>query len=405
MKILLITDAYPPEIRSASHLMQELAEELRDRGHSVTVVSCYPRYNLAGSSSRPVFDQLSIEKGVRVIRLHTLPHHKVNFIVRGISQLTVPHIFCHTLKRHLKHGVDAVLVYSPPLPLWRVGFQVRKTYGAKFILNIQDIFPQNAIDLGALRNPILIKFFEEMEKAAYRNADIVTVHSPSNRELLIREKGVLPDKLFTLHNWADTAPYNSHDGPNGFRKRLGLENKFVLFFGGVMGPSQGLDVVIEAARELRGIKDLAILLVGDGTERENLQRKAHAYDLENVIFYPFVSKTDYQALLKEVDVGLVCLTTKNKTPVVPGKIQGYMAAAVPVLSLLNKESDGHQIIREAKCGYSGISDNAQKAAGLMLKMYQERAHLRELGINGHRYAEANFSKAVCINRLEELLQR
>lgn len=90
---------------------------------------------------------------------------------------------------------------------------------------------------------------------------------------------------------------------------------------------------------------------------------------------------------------------------VPGKILGYMAAGVPVLAFLNRESDGHQIIRDAHCGYSDVSDDAQRAAHLMLKMFEEKSRLRELGSNGYQYAIGNFSKKVCVDKLESLLRK
>jgi glycosyltransferase involved in cell wall biosynthesis len=405
MKILLVSSDYPPEIRSASHLMQDLATELRDRGHAVTVATCYPKYNLSESPSSFNFEEVSHEDGIRVIRIHTLPHHKVNFILRGISQLTLPYIFWQKLKHHLKAGIDAVVVYSPPLPLWKIGYKVNKTFGAKFILNVQDLFPQNAIDLGALHNPILVRLFENMEKAAYHHADVITVHSKSNKEFLTTRKGVASEKLVSLHNWVEIGTANQSTQNGDFRKRLSLEDKFIFFFGGVIGPSQGLDLIIHAAKTLQSIRDLTILLVGDGTEKEQLQRLAEDYHLQNVVFHPFISKKDYRALLKEVDVGLVCLTAKNKTPVVPGKILDYMAASVPVLALLNKESDAHDIIREAHCGYTEVSDDTEKAANLFVKMYEERAGIQAMGKNGYDYAIKHFSKTVCVDQLEKLMQR
>ena len=118
----------------------------------------------------------------------------------------------------------------------------------------------------------------------------------------------------------------------------------------------------------------------------------------------FVSKEEYPELVKDADVGLVCLSNKNKTPVVPGKILSYMAARIPVLAFLNRESDGHQIIHEARCGYSDVSDNAQRASQLILKMYKGKSSLKELGLNGYQYAVKNYSKKVCVDKLESLLR-
>ncbi len=404
MNILLITVAYPPEIRSASNLMHELAEELQHRGHLITVATCYPKYNLASTHQALNFEECSSEKGIRVIRVRTLRHHKVNFFVRGISQLLLPYIFWAKLKKYLTNGVDGVVVYSPPLTLWHVGNRVKNIYDAKFILNIQDIFPQNAIDLGILTNHILIKLFEQIEKKAYKEADIVMVHSVSNREFLIKEKDFSPDRVKIIHNWVNLDAHKRSVRSDRFRKKYGLENKFIFFFGGVMGPSQGLHLIVNAAKKIREIDNIVILLAGDGTEKKKLQRLVRDYSLKNVVFHPFVSNEDYQDLLKEVNVGLVCLSSRNKTPVVPGKILGYMAASVPVLALLNKESDGHHIIKEATCGFSLISDDPRKAASFMLKMYKERERIKDYGKSGFKYATSHFSRKVCVDKLEELLK-
>jgi len=404
MKILTISVAYPPEIRSASHLIQELAEELRDRGHTITVATCYPHYNLAENISKEEYSECSFEAGIRVIRIHTPPHHKVNFIIRGLSQLTLSYFFQSKIRKYLNDGVDAVVVYSPPLPLWKVGQFVKETYRARFVLNIQDIFPQNAVDLGVLRNPLLIRFFERMERKAYRYADVVTVHSPSNGEFLLKQRKVPVSKLVTLYNWVHVGAYEEPRNSGFYRNRLHLEKAFIVFFGGVLGPSQGLDLIVDAAKEIQHLEEIVILITGDGMEKDRLMKQTRRADLKNVIFHPFVSKEEYGKLLREVDVGLVCLTAKNKTPVVPGKILGYMAAGIPVLALLNRESDGHQIIHEARCGYSDIPDNPQKAAQMIIKMYEEKDRLKELGLNGYQYAVKNFSRKVCVDKLEDLLR-
>jgi glycosyltransferase involved in cell wall biosynthesis len=403
VNILIVSDSYPPEIRSASHLMQEMAEELRDRGHIVTVATCYPKYNLANTFTAQEYKEVTVEDEIRVIRIHTLPHHKVNFILRGVSQLTLPYIFWFVLKKYLTMMVDAIVVYSPPLPLWRVGYFAKKTFGARFILNVQDIFPQNAIDLGVLTQPFLIRFFEKMEQRAYDTADIVTVHSPGNATYLLGEKKIAPSRLAVLHNWVDVGSNQYPQKRGHFRKKLDLEQAFIIFFGGVMGPSQGLDLILDAAKCCLANHHITFLLVGDGVEKERLVKRAREENLMNILFHPFVSKEDYDSLLKEVDVGLVCLSPKNKTPVVPGKILSYMATGVPILAFLNHESDGHKIINEARCGHTGVSDDPHRASQLILKMFQEKDQLGEMGLRGYQYALQDFSKKMCMDKLERLL--
>lgn len=400
MHILLITDSYPPEIRSASHLMLELAEELHQRGHRVSVLTSWPQYNLTEDS--PDVAERVDEDGIDVIRVKSLPHHKVNYILRGIAQLWMPVKFGLTLRRYGLHRVDTVLVYSPPLPLALLGVWLKQK-GARFVLNVQDIFPQNAIDLNILRNYFLIKLFQALERHCYRWADCVTAHSEGNRRLLAKNHPEIEHKLVTLHNWVDVDHHKIVHSLD-FRAQYNLQNKFVALFAGVIGPAQGLDVLIEIASRVRDLPDLLFLFVGDGKEKESLEAKSKSLGLDNVMFKPFVTREQYPALLRAVDIGLVVLSAKNKTPVVPGKLLGYMAASLPVFALLNRESDGHELMAEAECGYAVNSDDIDEAEKQVRQAYQNREHLHILGEHGCAYALQHFTKQSCVSRIESLLQ-
>ena len=129
MKILIIADVYPPEVSSAAHLMKELAEGLKNRGHKITVATSYPRHYLTEESKGKSFGIFESEDGIDIIRVKVLPHHKINFIIRGISQLTLPFLFFRKIKKFVKE-IDAVIVYSPPLPMALAGGMVKRKYGA-----------------------------------------------------------------------------------------------------------------------------------------------------------------------------------------------------------------------------------------------------------------------------------
>lgn len=397
--ILLITDSYPPEVRSASDLMQDLATGLVDRGFSVTVLTTYPRYNLPDSKKGQACLGITCENGVKVIRIKTLPHHKVNFIIRGISQLTMPFIFILKLLTNSINSIDTVIVYSPPLPLAMVGGFVKYWCKAKFLLNVQDLFPQNAIDLDILRSRIAIHFFELIEKLAYRLADLIFVHSKSNGSFLCDKKKVPEHKVSILHNWIDVRPFFYSSKDHYYRDKLGLGSKMVFLFAGVLGPSQGLDILVNVADAVKDAKDVCFLLVGDGMEKNDLILKIRNKGLGNVIFADFVSKDEYPRLLNSIDVGIVCLSAKNKTPVVPGKILGYMAASKPILAFLNRESDAHDIIREAGCGITSYSDDLDMCIVACKKMIENRDKGSSLGIYGNKFVNKNYERSSCIDWL------
>ncbi len=404
MRILIFADVYPPEVSSAAHLMCELAEGLSKNNHEVSVITAYPRHYLADSSKKIKFNTISVENGVKVIRVKTLPLHKVNFILRGISQIILPYIFAYSAKKYARDA-EAVISYSPPLPLGIAATLVKKRSGAKFILNVQDIFPQNAIDLGILKNRLLIKFFENMERKVYKTADVITFHSAGGRRFLIDKKNIPENKIILLPNWIKVETYRDIQNKIDFRDKFELKNKFVLLFAGIMGPAQGIKYIAEVAELVSDIPDVMFLLVGDGTEKKTLEALIREKNLKNISIRPFVSKEEYPSLVKDADAGLVCLSPENKTPFIPGKFLGYMAAGKPIIAFLNKESDGFELIKKAECGYATLSDNSHAGAELVRKLYEKKENIKKFGENASRYADENLTVESCIEVLEKIINQ
>lgn len=402
MRILLVSDLYPPEVSSTADLMADLARALGARGHDVTVLTTWPGYKLDSTRLAQVFTEDMKEEGVRVLRIRTLPMRNVSFFRRGIGTFAAPFQLWRGLKRHSATRYDATFIYSTPITYSFIGGWLRRR-GARFLFNVQDIFPQNAIDLGVLRDPLAIALYRWVERRAYRIADVITAHSEGNRDQLVKVHPAIGRKLHILHNWIDE--YQFIDGPPGenFRELFRLQGKLVGVYGGVIGIAQGLEVIIDVADRVREIEDLVFLIVGDGTERPTLEKRIQELELKNVVLQPFVARERYSSLLRSADFGFLTLSPKMKTPVVPGKLLGYMAAGLPVLAIANKESDAHRIVAEAGCGYSVCPSDVDEIAGIVRKFYAERARLPKLGSLGRAYAKAHFSQAVIVDQIEDLL--
>ena len=172
------------------------------------------------------------ENGVRVLRIKTLPHHNVNYFLRAVAQLLMPFQFLWKL---WKHGirVEKCITYSPPLPLAFVGIGLR-LFGVKSLLNLQDLFPQNAIDLGILKNPLQIVFFRSIESFSYRFSNIITVHSDGNRTMLLERYPSLKKKIHILHNWVDLEHHQKNNSID-YRKKWNISHPFVAIFAGRHG--------------------------------------------------------------------------------------------------------------------------------------------------------------------------
>jgi glycosyltransferase involved in cell wall biosynthesis len=382
--------------------MKELAEELSARGHQVTVLTSAPLHRLDQTDAEKAWPEFIREEGVSVVRARTFALHQVGYLRRGLGILFGPLQMWRALGKHIATDFDIVFIYSPPVTLGVIGY-LAKRQGARVIFNVQDIFPQNAVDLGILRNPLLIGFFRWIERFSYRHADIITAHSKSNLDLLVAANSVMASKFRILHNWIDISNYSDQPAKD-YRRQFGLEAKYVALFAGVLGPSQNVDMLVEVADKLRDLDDFVLLVVGDGTEKQRAESLAHARGLRNLMFRPFISQDDYPDLLASVDVGLVCLSTAVKTPVVPGKILGYMVASLPVAAFVNAESDVHQLMVDAKCGASCVSDDLAKMELILRSFHQNQEDSRRMGSSGRKYAVEHFSKDRITGEIERMME-
>lgn len=367
-------------------------------GHHVTVLTTYPRYNLTQQPAR-AYPVVAEEDGIRVIRLKTLPIHNVGDVIRGLSQLCLPLIFFWGAR--LGGPQDVSIVYSPPLPLGLAAYLIGRWRGTPFVLNVQDIFPQNAIDLGALRQPFLIRFFRWMEGFVYRHAGHITVHSSGNRDHIV-SAGVPAGKVSVVHNWVALDEPANAEASGSIREKHGWVDRFIVFFGGVMGYAQDLDTVVECARLLRAQPQVLFLLVGDGVEKKALIRKSQDLGTTNVAFMPFVSREEYPLWVRAADVGLVTLKRSMKTPVVPSKMLDFMACCKPVLASLNAESDGIRIVDEARCGINVPAGDAAAMAEAALILLSNREACQTMGSNGRTYAKQYFSRGACVKQYEQI---
>ncbi|MFB3905240.1 MAG: glycosyltransferase family 4 protein [Acidobacteriota bacterium] len=406
MRLLLLTAYFPPDNGSAAHLFYELGTAFRDRGHQVTVITQLPGYHASGDL-KPYRRKLWVREriaGIKVVRVFVPVPPRRLMIGRALWQFSCAITFLAAALLTRRH--DAVVVYSPPLPLGLTAWVLRLTKRSPYILNIQDLFPQSIIDLGLLRNRLAIRVFELMERFCYKVADRVTVHSPGNRDHILR-KGGRPERTIVIPNAVDTEFIKPGPRLNGFRKEHGLgNNDFVLSFAGVIGYSQDIDVILEAAKQLNervtgGQAPITWLIVGDGVEKDRLQKKAVDFALRNVLFLPMQSREKYPSILHASDVCLCTLHADVRTPVVPSKILSIMAAGRPVIVAMNP-GDATFLIQEAGCGVCVPPEEPVALAQAVWRLYKDPAKAETMGECGRRYADEHLSLGVFASRYEEL---
>lgn len=398
MRILLLTDRFPPEVRSQAHLFHEFALEFQRRGHEVAVITKVPRGHVAGGAEATVRPGWSGVDGFRKLRVRGFPipgHHPV---LRGLEHLTLGWMFrraCRQVPRP-----DIILVSSPPLPLALAGAAHMRRCRAPLVLNVQDLYPQTAINLGILKNRFAIRLAERIERRAYCEAVRIVVHSPGNRDFLLAQKGVTAEKVRIIHNWVDTELLRPGPRDNSFSQRYGLTRKFVVSYAGLMGYAQDLSTVLESARRLADHRDVVFLLVGEGALESRWKTVANG--LDNVRFLPMQPKERYIELLAASDLCLVPLDPSLRTPAVPGKLQSIMACGRPTITITGPESDAPMFVAASGGGVNICPGDSSGLAEAILRLKANPAARMHFEASARAYAEKHFSLQECADRYEEL---
>jgi len=399
MKVFLLTISYPPVLNSAARLFSELATGLKEKGYQVTVITTIPqRYVADGEKDFRKKENLN---GIEIYRLPMVPLPKHVPLFRGFEHFFVA-FQCWLKGRHLPHH-DAVIVYSPPLPLAITGIELARRWNGISIINVQDLYPQSVIDLGLLRNRFLVSLARWMERWGYQHANFITVHSEGNRKYVV-EHGADQGRVHVVPNWVDLEKYSPGPRLNSFRKIYGLNDDFVVSYAGVMGFAQGVGDILEAAVFLKdAAPQIHFVLAGSGIALPRLKEWAWKENLSNVHFLPHLLEQEYIELLQASDVCLVTLIKDLRTPVVPGKLPCIMAVGRPVVCSTAAESDARRIVEEAKCGLWVDAGNTKALADAILRLYHDRTQREKMGSNGRTYAGTHFRRESCMEEYVKIL--
>ncbi len=270
----------PTEAGGTRHY--ELARQCLNSGHSFTIVASDLSY-LTGKKvfrSKGIFSEHQVD-GVRVLRARTYPTLHRSFVWRVISFVS---FMCTSVIASLRAGsMDLVIGTSPPIfqaaSAWAVAALRRKP----FLLEIRDLWPDFAIEMGVLKNPILIGLSRLLERFLYARADHLLVNSPAYRQYLLG-KNIPPGKITLIPNGVDLAMFDPAASGERIRSELKLQGRFVVTYAGALGLANDIPTILEAASRLRNERNISFLLVGDGKERPRLEARSQELKLDNVIF-------------------------------------------------------------------------------------------------------------------------
>ncbi len=402
MHILIIHQAFASLDEPGGTRHYEFACLLADRGHHVTVIASPVSY-LTGKINPPGISKPEVQadgKGgkVRILRARVYAKHHKSFLHRMLaffSFMLSSFILGLKVKR-----VDLVWATTPPIFQAFSAWTLARLKGVPVLLEVRDLWPEFAIAVGVLRNPILIRASEWLERFLYTHADRVLLNSPGFRKHVC-DRGARQVEF--IPNGADISMFDPADDGADIRRSLQLSEKFVALYAGAHGISNDLEVLLEAARLIMDETTIQFVLVGDGKEKPALQKQAEEMQLTNVKFLPPLPKSEMPHALAAADACIAILKPLEayKTTY-PNKVFDYMAAARPVILAI----DGaiREVVEAAGCGEFVKPGNAAALADSLRKLAGDPQRARRMGINGRHYIEKHFNRMQMVAKLEMLLK-
>ena len=404
MRVLILSQYYKPEPIPKP---VELAQELRQRGHIVSVLTGFPNYPTG--KLYPGFDLNVVKReeidGIPVTRTFEFPYHGRQAIGRVLNYVSF--MISAPLGSFFAPPCDVIYVWHPPLTIGVAAWLIARLRRVPFVYDVQDIWPESAVLSGLLKDGWLVRLMSRLERFVYRQANHILVVTDGARDNLIA-KGVPPDKISVMPHWVDESLFAQADEParQRTRERYGWCDHFVVLFAGNLGLAQGLETVVSAASQLRSDDKVLIVLVGDGTDKDRLQRLAHSLGLKNSLQFierqPIEKMPDFMAAS---DALLVHLKRSELSHyVIPTKTLAYLAAGQPILMAM--DGAAAQLVREAGAGFVIPPENpAELASAIRLLSDMPPSERAVMGWRGRDYLIAHLSKQKVIPQYEAVLQR
>ena len=397
MDVLIVTHYFHPEVGASQTRLLELAQGLSRRGHGVTVLTGFPNYP-DGVIQAPYRGRvLAVENfaGLRVVRAAVYPAPN-----RGTARRLLNHasFALSSMPASLRAGrADVVIVETPPLFTAVAGVVVSRLKRAALLLNVADLWPDVAIEMGALRHRRVIAGARVLERFAYRHARRIAVPTPGLEQVLL-ERGYRADEIVVVPHGVDPGRF-----PVAGTTTPPVPRRVV--YCGTIGMGHATRTLIDAAAilERRDGGDYEFLIAGDGAERPELEARARELGLRSVTFVGRLPRAQLPTLLASASVGVA---TQRELPLLASalstKVLEYMAAARPVVAAASGWTA--EVIRRAGAGIVCAPEDAAALAEAVARISADPDRARAMGLSGRRYVEAHLTRTIAIDRLADAVE-
>lgn len=404
MKLLILTQYFPPETGAPQNRLYELALRLQANGVDITVLTAMPNY-----PKMELFPGYEGKKSV-VEEMDGMTVHRTSIYVtksKSISKRLRNYFsFVYSSRKYGKKlgEFDYILCESPPLFLGYSAMSLSKKLKAKLIFNVSDLWPESAEKLDLVTNRTFLNMAYRLEARCYKNSTLITGQTQG---IVSDIKKRFPDKqVHWLPNGVDISSYDPDKiEATGFREQYGLSKEdIVLFYGGILGHAQGLELIVRAAEKLKHRSQIKFVLMGSGPLKNDLLDLSKTLKTDNLIFADPVSRTEIGKVIKEIDASIIPL---RKLPLflgaIPSKIFEILAMKKPIL--LGVQGEAKELfIDEGKAGWAFEPENVDELVQQIEKIVDQPELLQAYGENGRKYVGEKFDRNNHAKALLELLK-
>ena len=398
MKILFLTDNFPPEANApASRTFAHCKEWVR-LGASVTVITCVPNFPqgkvYAGYTNRPY--QREEMSGIEVIRVWSYMAANTGFARRILDYVSFA---ASSLVAGAFVTADVIVATSPQFFTTLSGFGLSLGKRVPWVFELRDLWPESIKAVSAVTNDRVLRSLEKLELFLYQRADLIVAVSPAFKRNLVG-RGVAPDKIEVITNGADLDLFRPRPPDAALRDELGLAGKFVVGYVGTHGMAHNLEGLVEACDQCTD-PDTRFLLIGDGARKAAVEEVVARKKLHNVILVAPVSKEEIARYWSVIDVALVPLRKDPVfTTVIPSKM--FEAAAMGKPILLGVDGQARELVEQYSAGLCYEPDNAGDLLAKAVLLRRDRALYQRLSENGRAFAAAYDRNALALRMYEQL---
>ena len=391
-RLLVLNQYYWPGIEATAQLLTDLCEALTD-DVEITVVTGV----LHGHEDQP---RRVVRNGVEILRVRSTSFERSKVLARASNYMTY---LTNALLRGLRvPRPDIVLCMTDPPIVADIALLVARRYRAPLVVISQDVFPEIAVQLKRLENPVAMKLLRSLVRLYLRRADRIVAIGDTMRQR-VEEKGAPAERVSVIPNWVDTERLVPRDRANEWARNIGLDKKFVVMHSGNVGHAQDLDSLVRSATFLRDLDDLSILIIGTGARHAELVALAELLEVDQVAFLYYQSRGVLPQSLSAADVHVVGLAPGLAGYVVPSRLYGILAVARPVIVAADAESETAQVVQRAGCGIVVPPGRPELLARAIRDAHDGKYDLAEMGRRGREWVEREADRSVALRRYRDLL--